>query len=230
MAEDNEPDDPARAFKDMAAEVAVLRRAVEAFGEQLDRVKPRNYDPTLGDMRGELQGVGKRLDRIEAAPGVKVAPEEWSRQMRGAGEGQARAMIGQLEIARRQLADTAGQLSGLVARALTTEQQFRWQLIYGGGGVVVGLGLCMLIIGVIGLLPAGWHMREKFAAGIMREDRWTAAEQIARSADPQRWDTMAGSAEIVNANAAAIDACVAAVRKTGRAQRCTIRVEAERRR
>jgi len=45
MAEDDEPDDPARAFKDMAAEVAVLRRAVEAFGEQLERVKPATTTP-----------------------------------------------------------------------------------------------------------------------------------------------------------------------------------------
>ncbi len=75
MAEDDEHDGTARTFNDMAAEISVLRRAVEDFGEQLERVKPRNYDATLGEMRGEMQGIGKRLDRIEAVPGMKITPD-----------------------------------------------------------------------------------------------------------------------------------------------------------
>lgn len=71
--------------------------------------------------------------------------------------------------------------------------------------------------------PERWTDRE-----IMNEDRRTASEHIARSVDPKRRANQVGSAKLANSNAAAVAACLAAARKTGRAQRCSIRIEADR--
>ena len=93
-------------------------------------------------------------------------------------------------------------------------------------GVLGGVVLLWALTMAVGVLPAGWHTREKLAAKIIGQDRWTAGEQLLESVDPRRWANMVGSANLSNANAAAITACLAAARKTGRAQRCSIRVEA----
>ncbi len=224
MAEDDEPDDPARAFKDMAAEVAVLRRAVEAFGEQLERVKPRNYDPTLGEMRGELQAGNKRLDRIEASPGMKITPDAFAREMNAAVERVAREMGGKLEIARQGLADTTKQLRGYIAQAATAEQQARSQLRYAGAGVLAGVVLLWALTMVVGVLPAGWHMREKLAAGIIGQDRWSAAESLARSVDPTRWSGLEEIASILKPSGRTIQRCRAAADTSGHSERCVINV------
>ncbi len=178
-------------------------------------------------MRGELQGVGKRLDRIEAAPGMQITPDAFARQMHAAVEGVAREMGGKLEIARRELADTTKQLRGYIAQAATAEQQARSQLKYGVWGVAAGVVLLWALTMAVGVLPAEWHMREKLAAKIIGQDRWTAGEQLLGSVDPRRWANMVGSANLSNVNAEAITACLTAARKTGRAQRCSIKVEAD---
>jgi hypothetical protein len=186
VADDLAPDDQdgaARAFADMGAELAVLRRAVEGFDAKLDGVKARDYDATLGSIREVLVESGHRLEVMADAPAMRLTPDQWTRQVQAAGEA-----------ARREVAAAALQLQGLVAQAATAEMQFRWQLIWGGTGVA--LGLLLAVIGVMGLgaFPASWALKERTAAFVMREDRWAAGMDIARSADPTRLGSILAAA------------------------------------
>jgi hypothetical protein len=190
----DDQDDAARAFADMGAELAVLRRAVETFDAKLEGVKARDYDATLGAIREALGATSTRLDAIAAAPAMSLTPDQWTRQVQAVGEAARREGQVQLEAARREVAAAALQLQGLVAQAATAEIQFRWQLIWGGAGVA--LGMLLAVMGVVGLgaFPASWSLKERTAALVMREDRWTAGLDIARSADPTRLDSiLAGS-------------------------------------
>jgi hypothetical protein len=186
----DDQDDAARAFADMGAELAVLRRAVERFDAKLEGVKARDYDATLGAIREALGATSTRLDAIAAAPAMSLTPDQWTRQVKAAGDAARREGQVQLEAARREVAGAALQLQGLVAQATTAEMQFRWQLIWGGAGVA--LGLLLAVIGVVGLgaFPASWALKERTAALVMREDRWTAGMGIARSADAARLASM----------------------------------------
>jgi hypothetical protein len=153
-------------------------------------VKARNYDATLGAIREALEGASQRLEAMAAAPAMRFTPDQWTRQVQAAGEAGRREVQSQLEAARREVAEAAGQLRGLVAQATTAEAQFRWQLIWGGAGVLVGVLLFFIVVLAIGATPARWALREKLAATVMREDRWSAAAGIAKSVDPERWAAM----------------------------------------
>jgi hypothetical protein len=197
VADDLAPDDQdgaARAFADMGAELAVLRRAVEGFDAKLDGVKARDYDATLGSIREVLVESGHRLEVMADAPAMRLTPDQWTRQVQAAGEAARREGQVQFEAARREVAAAALQLQGLVAQAATAEMQFRWQLIWGGTGVA--LGLLLAVIGVMGLgaFPASWALKERTAAFVMREDRWAAGMDIARSADPTRLGSILAAA------------------------------------
>jgi len=58
-------DDATRAFDDLRAEVAVLRRAVEALGPALKENRSPDYSLTLGHIAKTQATIGARLEAIE---------------------------------------------------------------------------------------------------------------------------------------------------------------------
>ncbi len=224
MADDLEPDDgAAQAFADMAAELSVLRRAVEGFDAKLEGVKARNYDATLGSIRQAFEQSSQQMEAMADAPAMRLTPDQWGRQVQAVGEAGRREAQTHLEAARREVAGAALQLQGLVAQAATVEQQFHWQLIWGGAGVALGLLLAIIAVMALGAFPASWALKERTAAFVMREDRWTAGMDIARSADPARWAAIIEAAEVEKANHTALEVCRRQAVKTGSA-RCSITV------
>jgi len=220
-----EEDAAARAFNGLAAEVGVLRRAVEGFEEKLNRAKARNYDATLGALREATERTAERLDAMERHPALSLAPDDWTRQIRSAAATQRDELRQELEIARRQVQDAAGQVRTLAVDVATTRQQQRSEWVAGGVGVAAGLVLSMAIVAAIMALPAGWHVREKLAAVLMGEDRWTAGQRLMRSADPDGWRRVLAETQLASDNAAAVAACRKAAEEAGREQKCVIRVD-----
>ena len=65
IQEDDQLDDATRAFDDLRAEVAVLRRAVEALGPALKETRSPDYSLSLGQIAKTQAAIGTRLEAIE---------------------------------------------------------------------------------------------------------------------------------------------------------------------
>ncbi len=73
---------------------------------------------------------------------------------------------------------------------------------------------------VAGVLPFGLNGR--VAALVMREDQWAAGGDLMRRANPQAWRRFSADAAAMSDNREAIDACRAALVRTGKSQRCVV--------
>src|SRR5215210_7205302 len=74
VREDEQLDDATRAFEDLRAEVAVLRRAVEALGPALKENRAPDYSLTLGQIAKTQAAIGARLEAMEGHPALRLTP------------------------------------------------------------------------------------------------------------------------------------------------------------
>ena len=74
IQEDDQLDDATRAFDDLRAEVAVLRRAVEALGPALKENRSPDYSLSLGHIAKAQAAIGTRLETIEGHPALRMTP------------------------------------------------------------------------------------------------------------------------------------------------------------
>ena len=79
--DDDQLDDATRAFDDLRAEVAVLRRAVEALGPALKENRSPNYSLTLGQIAKTQAAIG----RNPVASCCSESVLEFMRRVRGGG-------------------------------------------------------------------------------------------------------------------------------------------------
>jgi hypothetical protein len=101
--------------------------------------------------------------------------------------------------------------------AWAQDRQFKLLCWTGGAAFAVGLVLSPLIAGV---LPFGLNTR--VAALVMRADRWTAGGDLMRAANPQGWDRFVADSQLAIDNREAVDACRAAMARSGKTQHCTV--------
>ena len=69
-------------------------------------------------------------------------------------------------------------------------------------------------------MPFGLNTR--IAALVMRDDRWAAGEALMRAGNPAGRAQLDADTRLVSDNREAVDACRAALAKTGKAQRCVV--------
>jgi hypothetical protein len=217
MAEDHEGlgDDPAAAFEALRAEVAQVRTALEGRP-----TTATDYSPTLA-------AIAQSLAAMEAHPALRLTPDALASQVRQASE--AAQQQGRRELANAvQRVDAAGAgLERLAERQRTGREQVRQVAIMTAVGAVAGVIVWVSFSGPIArTLPAGWSVPERMAAATLRLDRWGAGARLMASASPQGWARVAEASELEQANRSALDACQAVAGKAGRAQRCTIMLNA----
>jgi hypothetical protein len=217
MDEDHETlgADPAAAFEALRAEVAQVRTALEG----LPTTAP-DYSPTLAV-------IAQSLAAMEAHPALRLTPDALASQVRQASE--AAQQQGRRELANAvQRVDAAGAgLERLAERQRTGREQVRQVAIMTAVGAVAGVIVWVCFSGPIArALPAGWSVPERMAAATLRLDRWGAGARLMASASPQGWARVAEASELEQANRSALDACQAVAGKAGRAQRCTIMLNA----
>src|SRR4051795_9713025 len=105
VREDEQLDDATRAFDDLRAEVAVLRRAVEALGPALKENRAPDYSLTLGQIAKTQAAIGAHLETMEGHPALRLTPAAFGEQVERAvaeasrkvlrdAEGAARAISG----------------------------------------------------------------------------------------------------------------------------------------
>src|SRR3954464_7017332 len=97
-------DGATRAFDDLRAEVAVLRRAVEALGPALKENRSPDYSLSLGHIAKTQAAIGAHLEAIEGASALRMTPV-------GFGEQVERAVANASREARREAEDLVQGIS-----------------------------------------------------------------------------------------------------------------------
>ena len=219
MEEDEAPgaeprDAAAEAFEALRAEVAQLRTALE-------RLAPPDYSPTLA-------AIAQSLAAMEAHPALRLTPQDLASQVRQASE--AAQQQGRRELANAvQRVDAAGaDLERLAERQRTGREQVRQIAIMTAAGAVAGVIVWVCFSGPIArALPAGWSVPEKMAAATLNLDRWDTGARLMQSDNPQGWAQVAVGAKLERENRPALEDCWREATRTGKAQRCTVSVEAD---
>src|SRR3954467_1963924 len=81
IQEDDPLDDATRAFDDLRAEVAVLRRAVEALGPALKENRSPDYSLSLGHIAKAQAAIGACLEPIGGHPAPRMTPAAFGEQL-----------------------------------------------------------------------------------------------------------------------------------------------------
>jgi hypothetical protein len=217
MADDDDDEDlrsdPATAFDALRAEVAALKVSLEGAG---DRLAAPDYAPTLGK-------IAASLARIEAHPVLQLTPEAFASPVRQASEAAQQQGRRELANAVQRVDAASADLEHLAERQRTGREQVRQVAIMTAVGAVAGVIVWVCFSGPIArALPASWGVPEKMAAATLRLDRWDAGSRLMESARPQDWARILEASDLAPANWKTLDECRAAVKTTGRQQRCLL--------
>ncbi len=217
MAHEEEQDDAARAFEDLAAEVRVMRRAVEA----LEAKKPTDYAPTLAEFAQKLEKLTLATVTMAERPAMRLTPDSYAAQIGRAADDAARPAAAELQ----RVQTLTGTLERALGGVRTREEQRRWVLRAAIGGMAAGVFVwALVLLPIARILPDRWSLPEKLAAGVVGTNRWTAGERMMASYGPEAWERIAQGAGLETANREALDKCGKDAARTGRSQRCTVQV------
>ena len=212
--EDGAPDEAAAAFEALRKEFYELRRFVALSEER----RP-DYAPTLG-------AVAASLAKIEAHPALHLTPQAHAQQLRAVHEAAQRQGEQALASATGRVSNVAGELAQMMDQARTADRQ-NWRLLQvGGGGLALGAALWAALSGPIArTLPASWAVPEKMAAATMHEDRASAGQHMLASVNAQEWAETVTAVRLYRSNRGPLQTCAAMAVRSGRTERCTIRVD-----
>ena len=214
---DEHAGDPAQAFEDLRAEVSVLRRAIEAIPAAMRENRPPDYSQDLGVIGKGLDEVGEQLETVLKSPALIRSPEEQGQAIAVAGANLIREAAQRFDRATQEAERERSRLSGVIGQVWAQDRQFRMLCWTGGAAIACGLLLSPI---VAGFLPFGLNTR--VAALVMREDRWTAGSELMQAANPHGWDRFIADIRFASDNRETIDACRAAVARSGKTQHCTV--------
>ena len=233
-ARDDGAGDPAAAFEALrhtvegqgaalAAEIAIIRRGVEAAFDQFDKLSsPPDYGADLGRIVQQLGQVTERLAGVEQSPVLRQGAEHYARALERSGKGLVRSAAQQLERKAAELERTGRQLAGYIDSARTLDRQNLWLVGVGVAGVVLGVALTLFLPRI---LPAA--VGTTVATTAMGETNpWTAGGTLMRAYNADRYSQWLYADELVQANANAVRACFNAAAQAGKDQKCSITVTA----
>lgn len=224
---DQEPGDPAEAFEQLRAEVALMRRAVERLSaERAELPRPKDYDETLGAILKAQQGLAGKLDRIVTAAALAMTPDQVAGQLARAVDAARRDEQQRNVESRAVLERAASQIDGIAGAARSTKAQNRQLLWFTGAGLLTGILIWTMLPGIVAreLAPPSWHWPERMAARTERLPVWEAGEHLMETASPAAFSAIVAGDKIVTANRETIEGCRKAATKARDTVRCTIRV------
>lgn len=215
-SDDWEPGDPAKAFDDLRAEVALQRRAVEALGDSLDA----HPAPDLSiDIARILKGQAQLLEALEKHPALQLTPVQYGQAITDAGSGVVRQAAQQLQRATQEVEQERSQLGRLIGAVRLRGQQRRVLAWAGSLALVTGLLLSPLLVRS---LPVS--LSSHVAAFVVGEDRWDAGSMLMQVAHPEQWPTVVEAFLLARLNDTTLAGCREAAIKSKRDQRCTVTV------
>lgn len=221
-------DDPAAAFERLRGEVSLLRSAIAGLTAARESIDIPDYEPTLERTEKVLAALVQQVDAIRKSPAMALTPENMGHRLNVAVETATRELKHQVEGARVALASASHDLKGMVASARRGDEQNRWLLWAGLGGLVLGLLLYALMAGPIArLAPASWLWPERMAARIVAEPTpWDAGTYLMQRASRPSWEAIVAAANLAKDNREAIERCREQAAKGKMAVRCKIEVKA----
>lgn len=210
--------DPAeKAFNDLAAEVAVLRRTVDALPDAWKAAAPPDYTPTLAAVRQQLGAVAEALAQLQKHPAFTSTPAQYRQAMIEAGASTVETFV-------RDARQQQQALGALLASARERREQNLWLWVVGVSALVVGWLSLPMLVAQLPRSANAWVL--KFST----RDAWAAGAQLMADAEPERWGAAQLGYRLVRHpdNRAAITACTTAAQQTHKDQRCTVVVPADR--
>lgn len=226
-------DGPALAFEQLRGEVAsvrsevsLLRAAIEGLTAARDNIEIPNYEPTLQRTEKILMTLLHQIEVLSKKPAMTVTPETMGQRLNAAVSDATRELQHQIQSAKEALAGAARNLETMVVSARRGDEQNRWLLWAGLGGLVLGLLFHAVMAGPIArLMPASWQWPESMATQVLGEPTtFDAGQHLMRAANADGWRAIVVAANLVKDNRETIDRCRERAAKAKKAQRCTIEV------
>lgn len=227
-------DDPALAFEQLRGEVAsarsevsLLRAAIEGLTAARETIEIPDYQPTLANTEKILLALAQRVDAISKSPAMTLTPENMGQRLNASLSEATRELRHQIGAADTMLRNVARDLSDRVVSARRGDEQNRWLLWTGLGGLALGLLLYAVMAGPIArLVPASWQWPERVATRVLGEPTsFDAGQHLMRAANADGWRAIAVSANLLKDNRETIDRCQEQAAKAKKAVRCTIDVK-----
>lgn len=219
MPEDHQAADPAQAFEDLRAEVSVLRKAIEALPDALERNRAPDYSADFGVIGQGMDAIGASLENLQKHPALKMTAQQHGAAIANAGSGLIREAVQKFDRATQDAERERSRLAGIIGTVQTKDRQ-RLRLL-----LVAALALALGFIAfpfVMRAMPFG--LNSATAAVIMNANRWDAGMALMRSGNPDGWAQLAADANLVSSNRDKIADCRAAATKAKKEQRCVITV------
>src|SRR3954471_15987360 len=145
IQDDDQLDDATQAFDDLRAEVAVLRRAVEALGPALKENRSPDYSLSLGQIAKTQTAIGTRLEAIEGHPALQMTPAAFGEQLERAVGNASREARREAEDLVQGISIASRDAQAMLGSARTRERQ-NWRLLEASTiGILAGLILFPLL-------------------------------------------------------------------------------------
>ncbi len=221
-------DDPVAAFERLRGEVSLLRHAVEGLTAARENIEIPDYEPTLERTEKILAALAQRIDPIAKSPLLSMTPDSMASQIATAAIGARREDARLVAEARAGLDQAAREIGNRLASARRGDEQNRWLLWAGLGGVALGMLLYALAqVPIAQLAPTSWRWPERLATRVLDEGgQWEAGQRLMQSAAPESWALIVAASPLSDANRETVQRCREAADKASKPVRCTIEVRA----
>ena len=231
LVEADAHDEAAQAFQsltrevaDVRAELAVMRRAVEAIAPALSEAVPPDYSLTLGEMATVQRKIVAALTKIEAHPALQIEPETYAARTARVIEQSTRGSVRDAENLAQAIRSSAREIEAVLGSARTHKAQNRRLAQSVVVGIVAGLVLFPLLgFPLTRALPFG-SLPDSLAASALGEDRWSAGMGLMMRANPQQWTGLVEGYTIARAGGDELKGCYDTASRTGQGQRCAITI------
>jgi hypothetical protein len=222
----DETDPATEAFARLEGEMAMVRHTVQNMArERADIVIP-DYTVTLGQMADQLVQVSKRLSTISNMPAIELTPEDIAVQIKRASHDMQRDTSELFRQGRRDFDSSTAQLSAMMGRVRTEDEQKRQTWRFAGVGVLAGILLWSILPGTIArAMPESWHWPERMARKAVGEPTIVEAGiRLIRSQNPEAWEELAAAQSILSANREALSHCMEKVKKSQEFVDCKVQI------
>ena len=140
-----EEDAAAVAFEHLREEVALCRRAVAGLAAERAAIQIPDYSKTLNQMAGALNTMSEQLNALSEKPALALTPRQWTYQIATAGNEVRRTEQYTLDQARAGFEKVTQELSARLFSARQADQQDKWLMWAGAGGMLAGTAFGLFI-------------------------------------------------------------------------------------
>ena len=219
MSEEHNASEPAQAFEDLRAEVSVLRKAIEALPDALDRNRSPDYSPDFAVIGQGMDAIGVSLENLQKHPAFKMTAEQHGAAIANAGSGLIREAVQKFDYAAQGADRERHNLTSLIGATRSKADQRFYLTIAVAIGLVVGFGVFPVVMRT---MPFG--INSAMAAVIMHANRWDAGIALMKDGNPDGWARLAADADLVSANREKIASCREVATKAQKRENCQISV------